>query len=271
MYSVNLATSDFVIADASGKNSEGNYKYSYHLVIRPAAGPGIVAKKQQLAELLMLCLQPKYKVKDLKNPALGKDIIDPSVYRTNYDFRMIYQSKKGGERPLRPLTHLDAPLDQYMLDYLPSDVQHLESRLPIGHLHPPLPTQLVLRDPPNDVAGASNNNSRRPSCSHSSSTNTCNKSSNSSSHKIKGVKSNHSACDNMFSFLTREGAMWLVEQVLRAADIPAVMFVPLSCPTRTLPTQTTQTERQFQSGCPKRDQTPRGAPRPRRQQLPASC
>jgi hypothetical protein len=102
------------------------------LIIRPAAGPAIALGKPQLAELLQVCLQPKYKVRDLETPTHGKHIIDPSVYRTRHDFRMMYQSKPGDEHPLLPVTQLDAPVQTFLLDSLPSDVQHLQSRLPSG-------------------------------------------------------------------------------------------------------------------------------------------
>lgn len=211
MFGVNLTLQDFVVADASG-TTKGVYKHSYHIVIRPAIGPGISLTKQQLTELLKVCLQPKYKVKDLGKPTLGKDIIDPCVYRTNNDFRMVYQSKPGGERPLHPITHLDSPLEAFLLDFLPSDATCLQSRLPAG-APPPLPAQLAPRDPPE---GSRDGGSNNKSSGGKSEGNTRSASNGGGSHCVDAKQGQR---DRMFSFLTTEGALWLTRQVLHEAGI----------------------------------------------------
>jgi hypothetical protein len=220
MFGVSLTTADFVVADASGMNSKGEFKHSYHLIIRPAAGPAIALGKPQLAELLQVCMQPKYKVRDLETPTHGKHIIDSSVYRTKFDLRMIYQSKPGGERPLLPVTHLDAPVQIFLLDSFPSDVQHLQSRLPSGQPAPPLPAELVPRDPPHAIAGGGIGGKiimRNTVCTNSGKRSTMQGDNNEVASK--GSKG--------FSFLTPQGALWLAQQVLNKAGITDITPITL--------------------------------------------
>jgi hypothetical protein len=220
MFGVSLTTTDFVVADASGMDSKGEFKHRYHLIIRLAAELAIAPGKPQLAELLQVCLQPIYKVRDLETPTHGRHIIDPSVYRTKYDFRMIYQRKPGGEHPLLPITHLNAPMQTFLLDSLPSDVQHLQSRLPSGQPAPPLPAELVPRDPLHAIAGGGIGRKiimRNTVCTNSGKRSTMQGDNNEVASK--GSKG--------FSFLTPQGALWLAQQVLNKAGITDITPITL--------------------------------------------
>jgi hypothetical protein len=103
MFGVTLTQNDFCIATASGK-SGGTFKNSFHVLIRPASGPGIGLTKAQMKEFWETCLKPKYTVQRPSDPDKSHNIIDPAVYGHQFDFRAIYQSKPGGKRPLLPLT-----------------------------------------------------------------------------------------------------------------------------------------------------------------------
>ena len=110
-----------------------------------------------------MCLKPKYHVKDPRSPSKGTHIIDPAPFGANYDFRMVHQSKPGGERPLKPITHLDKPAEFFMLEHIPPGAKQLQSRIPA--VNPPaLPAQL-LGDP--EAAFISSEKSAAPSASGS--------------------------------------------------------------------------------------------------------
>ena len=55
MCGVSLADHDFVVMDASGLDSKGEYKFSYHVLIRPQAAP-LAVSKATMAQLVSTCL-----------------------------------------------------------------------------------------------------------------------------------------------------------------------------------------------------------------------
>jgi hypothetical protein len=139
-----LVDNDFVIMEASGMSSKGEYKHSYHVLVRPETP--VVVQKGELKQLLEVCLA-KYAVRDLDNPTRAQHVIDPAVYGSNFDYRMVYQGKPGGERQLLPITHPNQPLETFLLDYVPPGAQQLRSQMP-GANPPALPSQLTPVAPP---------------------------------------------------------------------------------------------------------------------------
>jgi hypothetical protein len=195
MCNVSLADQDFVVMDASGLDSKGEYKFSYHVLIRPEGAP-LAASKETMAELVSTCLG-KYAVKDLANPTIAKHVIDPSVYRPNHDYRMVFQGKPGGERPLLPVTHQDQSPQFFMPDYLPPKAQTLTSKLPSSN-PPALPAQLAPLASPEVKEGAASTSTPR---------------------SVTARPGGASIYDEQFSFLTPAGKLKIVHRLLEAAGI----------------------------------------------------
>jgi hypothetical protein len=206
MFGASFADEDFVVCEASGV-SKGTYKHSYHILIRPQSDNPVLMSKHQLRELVELCLKPKYHVKDPRNPSKGTHIIDPAPFGANFDFRMVHQSKPGGERPLKPITHLDKPAEFFMLEHIPPGAKQLQSRIPT--VNPPaLPAQL-LGDP--EAAFISSEKSATPPAGGSA-----------NSYSESDRTQEEIVSSKRLSFLTDAGKLWLANKVLAKAGIQDV-------------------------------------------------
>jgi hypothetical protein len=197
MCGVSLAPQGFVIMDASGLDSKGEYKFSYHVLIRPAEVAPLAVSKETMAQLVSTCLG-KYAVRDLGNPTIAKHVIDPSVYHTNHDYRMVFQGKPGGERPLLPVTHKDQSPEFFMPDYLPLGAQRLTSKLPSSN-PPALPAQLAPLASPEAKKGTA--------------------ASSTAPRQVTAKPGKDSLYDKQFSFLTLAGKLKIVHRLLEAAGI----------------------------------------------------
>lgn len=206
MFGVSLTSDDFCIATASGE-SGGTFKHSYHVLVRPASGPGIAMTKAQLKEFWEVCLQPKYTVQHPSEEGRSQNIIDPAVYGHQFDFRMIYQSKPGGKRPLKPVTQHESICD-HLLDYLPEAIITPSCQLPATNT-PPLPAQLLPLAPPKHKSSPKIAGKDGQTPAHA--------------HTAPAQKPAHNeragSLAQQFSWLTPRGKLHLVRQVLDKAGI----------------------------------------------------
>ena len=89
---------DYLITNSSGYKNENLFRYSYHIILN------VILKwenAKNIGKLLTDEVFSKYNTKyaDENNTS---SVIDPSIYSTARNFRMIYQTKRGSDRINKP-------------------------------------------------------------------------------------------------------------------------------------------------------------------------